>query len=813
MLGKTIAKKYTITAQVGVGGMGCVYRAKHNVLGRESALKVLHAQLNSDKTFIERFMREARAMARLDHDNIVRIYDVFEENSAHFIAMELFEGPSLKAVIEGHGRLPLEQSVSIISQCARGLAYAHAQGIVHRDIKPSNIMLNSKGRIKITDFGIAAAMDDAATLTNTGQLVGTPRYMSPEQAKNGNIDRRSDLYSLGIVFYELVTGRTPFEGDSGVAIIGKLAYESTELELDFPTNVPDDMRDLIRKMLLRHQEERIQHATHLMAELNKLSTKPENVDSTMTSSLSLVPIEEINSNKADSTVVMSSVAGAKNSNDSRAPQKKSHNDHLDSNSNESFKYSAPEQANKKILPIMGAVAIVVLLASLGLFFINVDQVNDDSDQVASTSDANNSAREKSVQQNFSTLLEIKSAVEVEKNKALAVNAEKIAGKKFGDASDKFLVAESALSAIERNIKNKKYIDAQLSINRAKKVFANASSLYKESIVDATSTLSSDNFEQLASLRKKTLLAGRNINQLRLTSAQKTKHKHATKLSKNASEQYFQAKQNFESGAFTQSSKVRMKQQLSRARSDFSEAANIYANLSDFVQAQDSIDKAYDLRSKLSRIQLRIMSSKVKADEAKASLMAAEDYRKTNSLNGQLSERAMEAKYLLRKKEYRIASIQFEELIVLGNQVIKGYAKSAKVAKEKATYKQTETIAKNRTSAVSKAPTPQSDMVNVEKLLSDFKVAYESRNIELLQSVAELSPNRLEAAKAIFNQYAEIHLSVTSYSLIRGGATANIRIDKVVTAGGDDVVPSQKWRDSKLVLIHDDDVGWRKIVWR
>ncbi|NOZ52762.1 MAG: serine/threonine protein kinase [Gammaproteobacteria bacterium] len=217
-----IQGKYQILSLLGRGGMGSVYHVMHEGLKRQDALKKLHEQYAEDPEFVERFMREARAMARLDHPHIIRIYDVFADGDANYIAMEYFAGGSLVKQLEEREHIDQDAVIFIVKQLASALAYAHTQGVVHRDIKPDNVLVTSDNTVKITDFGIAAVADEL-TLTSTGQMVGSPRYMSPEQAKGSATDQRSDLFSLGIVFYEMLTGEMVFEGDSSIAIIGKLA--------------------------------------------------------------------------------------------------------------------------------------------------------------------------------------------------------------------------------------------------------------------------------------------------------------------------------------------------------------------------------------------------------------------------------------------------------------------------------------------------------------------------------------------------------------------------------------------------------------
>jgi hypothetical protein len=261
--------KYAVEHEIARGGMGVVYKAVHTALNRVVALKVLHSQYSGDPSFVQRFLREARAMARLDHNNIIRVFDVAEDAGHHYIVMEYFPAIDLKRVILDQSRPALPEVLSIARQIAQGLAYAHSHGIVHRDIKPGNVMVDERGHVKIADFGIAAAADEIS-VTATGQVLGTPEYMAPEQARGEELDGRCDLYSLGMVLYELLTGRTPFPAVSKMAIVGKLLYEEGEFELSFGAEVPDAVRELVAQLLRKNREDRVPDALTLIARLEAL---------------------------------------------------------------------------------------------------------------------------------------------------------------------------------------------------------------------------------------------------------------------------------------------------------------------------------------------------------------------------------------------------------------------------------------------------------------------------------------------------------------------------------------------------------------
>ena len=217
MVGQLIADRYELEELVGTGGMSSVYRARDRLLERYVAIKILHEHYSRDDDYIERFRREARAAAKLSHPNIVTVIDRGEADGRQFIVFEFVDGQNLKQVIASRGRLPVREALELGIQIGRALAFAHAQGLVHRDVKPQNVLLGG-GDVKVTDFGIARSLDVNIGLTQTGTVVGTGEYISPEQATGRRADERSDVYSLGVVVYELLAGEPPYSGDSFVAV-------------------------------------------------------------------------------------------------------------------------------------------------------------------------------------------------------------------------------------------------------------------------------------------------------------------------------------------------------------------------------------------------------------------------------------------------------------------------------------------------------------------------------------------------------------------------------------------------------------------
>ena len=274
IIGKTIANRYEIISQTGVGGMATVYTARDNVLNRKVAIKVLKDEFTTDEEFVKRFNSEAQAAASLSHPNIVSIYDVENEDGIYYIVMELVRGKTLKQIITEEGALPWKWSVNIAMQIASALETAHKNNIVHRDIKPHNIIITEDGVAKVTDFGIAKAVSNS-TITAFGTTIGSVHYFSPEQAKGGYTDAKSDIYSLGVVMYEMLTGRVPFDSDTSVSVALKHMQEPPVPPMEINDNIPQAVNDIILKAMEKEPMARYQTATAMMRDLSRALKDPE----------------------------------------------------------------------------------------------------------------------------------------------------------------------------------------------------------------------------------------------------------------------------------------------------------------------------------------------------------------------------------------------------------------------------------------------------------------------------------------------------------------------------------------------------------
>ena len=297
-IGMNIADRYEIVGKVGAGGMSDVYKAKDHVLSRFVAIKVLKAEFSEDRNFVTKFRTEAQSAAGLEHPNIVNIYDVGSENGMHYIVMEHVEGITLKTYVEKKGQLTFKESISIAIQVARGIEAAHSKHLIHRDIKPQNIIISTEGKVKVTDFGIARA---ASSNTISADVMGSVHYASPEQARNGFVDGRSDIYSLGIVMYEMVTGRVPFDGDTTVAVALQHLQEEMISPKKFAPNLPISLEKIIIKCTQKNPDRRYQTIEELLNDLRQSLMNPDSdfvvmaplVDNSKTKIISQEDLEEI----------------------------------------------------------------------------------------------------------------------------------------------------------------------------------------------------------------------------------------------------------------------------------------------------------------------------------------------------------------------------------------------------------------------------------------------------------------------------------------------------------------------------------------
>ena len=270
MSNKLLAGRYELIEKIGEGGMAVVYKGKDRLLNRYVAIKILRPEYTKDEQFIESFKRESQASARLSHANIVGVYDVGKEGNIHFIVMELIDGKVLSEVIKEKGRIEYKEAISIIRQVAAALSLAHKNQIIHRDIKPHNILITSTGVAKLADFGIAKAVSAATIVGGNNKIMGSVHYFSPEQARGAYVDERSDIYSLGIVLYEMLTGKVPFDGDNPVSIaLMHINDPIPQLTKEVP-GIPPQLEKIVNKATEKYQSNRYKNVDEMIRDLDDI---------------------------------------------------------------------------------------------------------------------------------------------------------------------------------------------------------------------------------------------------------------------------------------------------------------------------------------------------------------------------------------------------------------------------------------------------------------------------------------------------------------------------------------------------------------
>ena len=381
LIGKVLSGKYEILEQIGVGGMAYVYKAKSRLLNRFVAIKVLKEEFAEDDLFVKRFIAEAQAAAALTHPNIVSVYDLGKEDGINYIVMELLESRTLKDYIEKKGALSNEEIYKISIQIASALEAAHKQHIIHRDIKPQNIVLSSGLVAKVTDFGIAKA-SSSATITNLGTTMGSVHYFSPEHAKGGFTDEKSDIYSLGVVMYEMATGRVPFDSDSPVSVALKHIQEMPVEPKEINPKISDALNAIIMKAMAKNSSNRFLSATEMLEVLNEAAGKKEvkkvesMVEAGRTQVLSVITDDMLESNNQVPNLRTRNVrSGAERYSEDiakkRAKQELERNrerQNEEINNNSSKEIKSKKNDKNKVITIISIVLIVVALI-LAVFFV------------------------------------------------------------------------------------------------------------------------------------------------------------------------------------------------------------------------------------------------------------------------------------------------------------------------------------------------------------------------------------------------------------------------------------------------------------
>jgi len=748
-----IHNKYNILEPLGHGGMGTVYRAMHEGLKREVALKKLHEQYAKDPDFVERFMREARAMARLDHPNIIRIYDVLAENDANYIAMEYFPGGSLAARLAARNHLDQEAVILIIKQVGSALAYAHKRGIVHRDIKPGNILIKSKNTVKIADFGIAAVTDEH-TLTFTGEVVGSPRYMCPEQARGKGTDQRSDLFSLGMVFYQMLTGATVFDGDSGVAIIGKLAFSEEELVLEFPAKISVPIQDIVIKLLQRNAGDRFQSADDLLDALNRLdNSQVEKI------SIQKKPAQE-NTSKDKTPDIASSLSpsmmGAqtislvlpgKRANAQRAI---------------SMRVATTSVTNASPAAIIAIVLALTLTVSIYYFLSYRDDKpgNEQSIGIPSTQKNQDEPREERRRENNQAPTSIPSEInrEIETKKQLVEkDAENVDDPqdKNTQIADSVPVATNVASKEDAILVAK--LDADLVIlDQAIKVVE----AHKRG-VDTAAAMAYAAQEYTKAEQEWLLLLN-----VRGQAEQAKNDKNLMQSQQLIDDSFALSEQTIAAYSTAKAS---------------AEENRLLAEIGEDINLLDALIE----RTKTAK------DKAINATKAEASATVIELFERATDEEGQGGIYRVSVEQQLAQRDIGSARQVLHQAYNKYQAALRLYNK------------------------VSNAPVTVTASVGDFKILQDLfetlRTAYAQKDIATLQETSRMSAQRLVAVKKIFDRYVTIDVSIADIRLGKNSATASLVINQLGRRDGSITLPADRWKTAALEIKKKED-GWDKIQW-
>lgn len=381
MIGKILGGRYEIIEKIGEGGMAEVYKAKCHLLNRYVAIKILKPEYSKDETFVKRFRREAQSAAALTHANIVSVYDVGTEDDINYIVMELLESKTLKDYIDEHGAMPSDLVLKISAQIASALETAHKAHIIHRDIKPQNIVLNKNMVAKVTDFGIAKITNvPSATITSFGSTMGSVHYFSPEHAKGGYTDEKSDIYSLGVVMYEMATGKLPFDADSPVSVALKQIQEEPVPPIDVNPNVSPALNQIILKALQKSTALRYQNATEVISDISQALLRPNSLILRPTSSVEagatqVIPVLENDNDVAETVPNLrtreprrANVISTRDAMKEDLPEEEINED--DEIEKKAKKKDPKKSKKKKIIIISIIAAVVVIGAIVGILVYN-----------------------------------------------------------------------------------------------------------------------------------------------------------------------------------------------------------------------------------------------------------------------------------------------------------------------------------------------------------------------------------------------------------------------------------------------------------
>jgi serine/threonine-protein kinase len=806
---QTFFGKYLVQDEIARGGMGVVYKAIDQTLNRIVAIKVLFAHFSSDPSFTERFLREARAMARLDHENIVRIHAVEENHGSYYLVMEYVAGTNLRAIIRDSRKLTVRDAVTTALQIANALAYAHAHDIIHRDIKPANILVNARFRAKITDFGIAAALDEAS-ITLTGQIIGTAEYMSPEQARGGMVDHRSDLYSLGIVLYEMAVGRTPFHGVPKTAILGKLLDDRNDIPLEFPPSIPSSVKAVIEDLVRREPEYRTPDADILASQLKDcLATLPQTIAA----------------DEGEPTIIASPESGHLGTSIQRTPRSvppstptiapqtprtrppltppvtptippKSSSTHADLDETDILptpKPSTPAQAQRslgtllrsnKVVPF-AAIALAVLLVLAGITFFLTTSSQEIRPPTLAQSQVENSDREKPraaektrLEDEKRRLADDEARLASKAREAEALRAEQEAEQKRQQAEQERISKEKGLAAqrVRAEAEQRRNAEEQARLARERKTAEQRRA--KEEADQKRLQAEKDRIDKEIALKQ---------TQLQAKQLSKADDEVPKLLARQAAEL---------KRLQTEKDTIEKEKELAALRAQAEEEQR--------RKAQEETKQERERHEvELKRLQTEKDLLLKERDQASQRARAEEEQRRKAEADARLEREQQEAE----QKRLNAAREAAEKEKQAVAQRARAEEEKRQVEEEAARRQKEQQVASLPSGSQGAAATTR----ELREVLEQFKRAYEQEDMATLQKLTEMGSERARNLRVLFENYRTIKVSIVNVSVTDKGATALVIHDVLIDKNGDMVMPSPMLRSTRI-QVRKEGGQWTKIVW-
>lgn len=856
--------KYVVQEEIAKGGMGVIYKALDRTLNRLVALKVIHEHFSGDPSFTERFIREARAMARLHHENIVTIFSVEEDRGTHFIVMEYFPGMDLRDKIKARNSLSVRESVEIALQVANALAFAHSQSIVHRDIKPANILVDTRGRVKLTDFGIAAALDEAS-ITSTGQIIGTPEYMSPEQAGGMAVDGRTDLYSLGIVLHEMIVGQTPFRSMPKTSILTKLLDPKYEIPLTFSPEVPSALQAIVEDLVRRDPEYRTPRAAILANQLKEcLESLPvQNTDESPT--IIATPSSPVTSRTTrvgptsppfgSPTIPSRQNVGTNAESGPQPPTGQPQRPPVSSEAPDEATdvlprtkpasqppppppESKPIRVKSNPVPIaIGILSLILVLSGLayvlsdGIRFTSPPEDKTEPPASSTTSAGNtelvNGAGSRHAPASTEsaelqvTIEQAQRQLEIDQARVEAKRreAEALHKKEREEATKQANVAEEQrkkreetgrLARERQQAAQRTFLEEQKRLEKDKDLAAKQAQAAEEQRRKAQ--------EEARAAREREQLEAKRGKEEAETKRLQAERQRLEKERDSAEEQARLAeaqRKKTEEEARLARERHEAEQQRLRAEQQRMEKESELATQKATIQEEERRKAEEATRLSMERLEAekkRLQAERDRLEKerelaAKKARAETEERRRAQEEARAARERYDGEQTQLQAERERLEKEQRETAAQQAKR--EEEERKRRVAQEEERRKKEEPSAKLPPDGLMGATASRRQL---RDLLDEFKRAYEGQDLETLERLSEMSSDRLMFVHTMFDNYRTIQVSIQSLSVIDDEASATLRHDRLISNQGGDVTPSPILK-SMSIKIHRKGDQWGKIEWK